>query len=276
MVITLFILSLFVLLNIGVDETVQYVTEKTDLSIYLEEEITEEDYSPLKEELERTEGVASVYYKSKEDAWEEFKSLGRKYEEISSELGDEDNPLPASLEVKLNDINKVYEITEIAKKDAYTEIVEKVNVEEREKTFNNLIGITNFIKNFGLLLTIIFVTISFLIIFNTIRITIFSRREEVEIMKLVGATNWYVRSPFLLEGVLYGIIGAIFSFVLIVSGYYSFANLISKWSIVPDSAHFQYFENNLFLVFAAQAVLGMIIGIISSYIAIRKHLRRVN
>lgn len=275
MVITLFILSLFIILNIGVDETVEAVTEKIDLSIQLDEGITKDKAQELITDIEKEEGIDSVYFKSKEEAWEEFKGSSEKNKEITSELTDEDNPLWASLEVKVGDANKVQNVVDVAEQDKYDKVVDKVNYREKQAIFDNLITFTNFIKKAGLLLTIVFVTISFLIIFNTIRITIFSRREEVEIMKLVGATNWYVRAPFLFEGVLYGVIGAMISFAIIVSAFYAFYAVISHWTVISDSEKLMYFQRNLPLVLLTEMVVGSVIGIVSSYIAIRKHLKRV-
>lgn len=275
MVITLFILSLFIILNIGIDETVEAVTAKIDLSIQLEDKVTKDDAQVLITTIEQEEGIESVYFKSKEEAWEEFKGSSEKNKEITSELTDEDNPLWASLEVRVFDANKVQNVVDIAEQDEYDKVVDKVNYREKQAIFDNLITFTNFIKKAGLLLTAVFVTISFLIIFNTIRITIYSRREEVEIMKLVGATNWYVRLPFLFEGVLYGVIGAVIAFAIIISSFYAFYAVISSWTIVSDNDKLLYFQDNLPLVLVSQMAVGALIGVVSSTIAIRKHLKRV-
>ncbi|NTU69917.1 FtsX-like permease family protein [bacterium] len=117
-------------------------------------------------------------------------------------------------------------------------------------------------------------SISFLIIFNTIRITIFSRREEVEIMKLVGATNAYVRAPFLLEGALYGIIGAFISFLLMIGTLYVFRAVLSGWTVISDTPELVYIQNNFFLILLLEIAIGVFIGTVSSTIAIRKHLKR--
>ena len=276
MVITLFILSLFIILNIGVDETVKEITKKIDLSIRLKDEVVEENIQDLMSEIKQQEGVEDARFKTKEEAWQEFKGSSQKNQEITSELSDEDNPLWASIEVKVFDANKVQNVVDIAEKEDFKQIVYSVNYRSKQTVFDNLIKFTNFIKRSGLLLTVIFVTISFLIIFNTIRITIYSRREEVEIMKLVGATNWYVRAPFLFEGALYGFFGALISFIIIASSFYAFDSVISTWSFVGDSSALGFLKTNLITVLFIKIGVGAAIGIISSQIAIRKHLKKAN
>lgn len=275
MVITLFILSLFVILNIGVNETVKKISEKIDLSIRLKDSAPMEKIDELKSTIQNEQDVDSVSYKSKEQAWDEFRNLNEKNKEITSELEPSDNPLWPSLEVKLVDPNKLQKIVDIAESESYKSIVDKVNYREKQNIFETLVKFTNFIKKSGLILTIIFVSISFLIIFNTIRITIYSRREEVEIMKLVGATNWYVRAPFLLEGALYGIIGAVICFVIIMASIYSFSSLMAKyWTIISQNQSIDYLKGRLLIIIALEILTGVFIGVLSSTIAIRKHLKR--
>ncbi len=276
MVITLFILSLFVILNIGVNETVKEISSKIDLSVHLKDNAPQEQVDGFKNTIQKEEGVESVTYKSKEQAWNEFRNLSDKNKEITSQLEPGDNPLWASLEVKLKDPNKLQKIVEIAENDQYKPIVDKVNYREKQNIFETLVKFTNFIKKAGLTLTIIFVAISFLIIFNTIRITIYSRREEVEIMKLVGATNWYVRLPFLFEGALYGIIGAVICFIIIFLSVYFVSPMMAKyWTIISQNQSLDYLKQRLFLIIGLEILTGIVIGTISSTIAIRKHLKRV-
>ncbi|OIP22977.1 hypothetical protein COX95_04475 [bacterium CG_4_10_14_0_2_um_filter_33_32] len=276
MVITLFILSLFVILNIGVNETVKKISEKIDLSVRVKDNAPIEKINSLKTAIGQEQGVGNIYFKSKEQAWEEFKNLNEKNKEISSELEPGDNPLWASLEVKLNDPNKLQKIVDIAETEQYRSIVDKVNYREKQNIFETLVKFTNFIKKAGLSLTIIFVGISFLIIFNTIRITIYSRREEVEIMKLVGATNWYVRAPFIFEGALYGIIGAIACFIIIFTSVYFVSPMMTKyWTVISQSNSMDYLKDRLFLIISLEILTGIFIGTLSSAIAIRKHLKRV-
>jgi len=276
MVITLFILSLFVILNIGVNETVKKISEKIDLSVRVKDNAPIEKINSLKTAIGQEQGVGNIYFKSKEQAWEEFKNLNEKNKEISSELEPGDNPLWASLEVKLNDPNKLQKIVDIAETEQYRSIVDKVNYREKQNIFETLVKFTNFIKKAGLSLTIIFIGISFLIIFNTIRITIYSRREEVEIMKLVGATNWYVRAPFIFEGALYGIIGAIACFIIIFTSVYFVSPMMTKyWTVISQSNSMDYLKDRLFLIISLEILTGIFIGTLSSAIAIRKHLKRV-
>jgi len=276
MVITLLILSLFVVVNIGVNKTVDIITNKIDLSIRLEDDITEDNAKELIEEIRAQDNVETVRFKSKQEAWQEFKNSSDKNKEITSELTDEDNPLWSSVEVKVTDANKVQNVVSTAENSKYKDVVEKVNYREKQAVFDNLIKFTNFIGKGGLILTIIFMSISFLIIFNTIRITIFSRREEVEIMKLVGATNAYVRAPFLLEGALYGVIGAFVSFFIMIGALYAFRKVLSEWTVISQTPELVYIQNNFFLILLLEIAIGVLIGTVSSTIAIRKHLKRAS
>ncbi len=276
MVITLFILTLFVIFNMGVNETVKQISEKIDLSIRIKDDIPMEEVDKLKDDVKEEEGVEEVGYKSKEEAWDEFRNSSDKYKSITSELEPGDNPLWASLEVKVGDPNKIQNIVDIAEAQEYKQIVDKVNYREKQNIFENLVKFTNLIKNIGLFATIVFVIISFLIIFNTIRITIYSRREEVEIMKLVGATNWYVRSPFLLEGALYGIIGAFACIIILFSSVYFVTPMMTKyWEVISQSGSIDYLKSKFFLIIGLEISVGVLIGTVSSTIAIRKHLKKI-
>jgi cell division transport system permease protein len=124
----------------------------------------------------------------------------------------------------------------------------------------------------GLILSAVFVLISILIIYNTIRLTIFARSEEIDIMKLVGASDWYIRGPFIIEGLGYGIIGALISSTLFYFSYRIFVPVAERYLDLPN-LNSNYLGMNILIIIAAQVFIGLLLGAFCSTWAIRKHLK---
>lgn len=278
MVITLTIILLAVVFNMALGETLDKYTEQVDLvSIYLQDGASEADVDALRGELEAHDNVLSTDYTSKQEALEQFRidqetdqpDEGR---DIVDAVSEDNNPLPASIEARVHDIERITVVNDIANQQQYASIVDETSLDEDDqRTINRISNAQQFLITFGLSASLVFAAISMLIIFNTIRIAIYARSEEIGIMRLIGATNGFIRGPFLFEAMLNGIIGASLAVVLVYLAL--FRGLGGEIEFVDFGATLQFFGDAWPLVVVATLALGMVIGILSSALAMARHLR---
>jgi cell division transport system permease protein len=237
---------------------------------------SEEKVLALKTSIEKLPEVASVNYESADDALAQFKEkYSNDYLTIQALEELKENPLGASLNVKATDPSQYESIakfieTSIAE-GAAQGIVDKVNYRQNKVVIDRLTSILEGARILGLLITLILVVISVIITFNTIRLTIFISREEIGIMRLVGAANKYIRGPFMVEGILYGVISAIATMVF----FYPFSLWLgNKLSGFFGINMFEYYLGNFFQLFLIVLLCGTFLGVISSLLAVRKYLKK--
>jgi cell division transport system permease protein len=272
MVLTLFTISMFFIISFILNSSIKIINEKMDFSVYLKDEAAFREVDSLKIRLSNMANVKEVCYVSKKEALEIYREKNKSRQELLEPFPEKENPLPASLEIKVLDPGKMDEIVSILEESQYKPIVSKISYHESRETIKKLTSMTSYVKKVGLALSIVFIAIAILIIFNTIRIAIYARRDEIEIMQLVGATSWFVRGPFVFEAMFYGIIATIVNFFL----FYPILYVISQSSVryvgEYGSNPFIFYNQNLVLILPAQLILGIFLGVISSLIALRKYL----
>lgn len=264
------ITSIFLLRGVS-QFIISKIEEKVDVSVYLKEEIPEPEILNLKEELSQMTEVKSVKYVSKEEALEEFIKrhkddpvLMKSLEEIGT------NPFLASLNIQAAASAQYETIVAFLTEPDFENLIEKVDYYQRKPVIDRIFSITNSMENVGFLLSIFLILVSFLIVLNTIRLAIYNLREEIEIQRLVGASNWFIRGPFLVQGIIAGFIAAIISLFIFT---------LSCWILSPkieflfsDLNIWKYFTQNIFIVILIQLATGIGLGVISSTIAIKKYL----
>lgn len=247
--------------------------EKIDISIQFQDDAEESKILELKKDLENLGEIKEVNYVSKEQALVNFKENNKDNVYINQsieELGE--NPLFAVLNVKANNMDKYSQISEyVVNNDNYKDIVEKVNYKENERAINNLSRILAVTRDGIFGLTILFVLISILTAFNTIRLAMYSHKTEIEIMRLVGASNWYIRMPFVIQGIILGLVGC-FITVLII---FPIVNYISPGisQFLPGFDLYSHLMNNILNIILFLSLSGVGIGVFSSIIAIRRYLK---
>lgn len=275
MVITLFTLSIFTVLNIGINAATRSIEEKFDVVAYLQDDADSGLVEKLQDELRGLPDVRSVHYTSKQEALEIYRGQNKGNASLLNTISDEENPLPASIEAKGKDPRNLGRINDVFKKPEYAPAVRELSYQGgKAETINRLVRITTFIKTAGLILSAIFIATSLLVIFNTIRIAIFTRREEIEIMKLVGATTNFIRWPFIIEGATYGAIATALSFGMQYLAISIGAPAATEYLKLGSGQElFSYFQDHILLVVLLQLLVGVIIGVVSSFVAIRRHLR---
>jgi len=270
----LFIGGLFVVLGTFVNQTIETVNAKIDLALYLEPAATQEEIAGLQNELENEDSVISVEYISKDDALERYLSQNKNSERLRQIISAEDNPLPASFEVKMDDPAHIDALVSSLENGAYRGIIAKTSFTDNEEVIKRLIAISRFVSRFSLILVVLFLLVSVLIIYNTIRVAIFARKSEIEIMKLVGATDWYVRTPFVIEGLIYGFFGALIAFGLLLTGYLILVPTTSSYLglDVTGRLHQLFNPSFAFKLFFGEIVIGLLVGMASSFLAAKKYL----
>ncbi len=277
MIITLTIVLFSVIANATFSYTVQQIRDKIDISVYLKDEVTEEQRNGLVAQLKATENVRDVVFTSKDQALENYKKQNKDNIDLQLAISQTDNPLPASLQIKLYDPDKIEPIRQFLEK---TEIKNLQSDEtsysgERKEAIDKIAKATTFIRKAGVIGVIVFAFISVLIIFNTIQMAIFNRRDELSIMRLLGAARWYIRGPYLVESLLIGVASAIVSVVL-CNAVFSVANSTlnaSSFGLLDITYASKYFGDHFWTIILGQLGLGTIIGVGSSFLATQRYLR---
>ncbi|MCP6726758.1 MAG: ABC transporter permease [Patescibacteria group bacterium] len=244
---------------------------RVDISTYFLDTVFEEEILQVRDELVKLDDVRDVQYISKDKALEKFLEEHKGDEVILASLeAVGSNPLLSSLNIRTWDSSSYLKVTDFLE-ESFGGLISKVDFEEREPVIQRLDGLTSGIQTFGILFTIILGIVAVLVAFNTIRLAIYSTREEIEVMRLVGASNWFIRGPFVVQGVIVGIVAAIISLLLFIPATLFLSgpleNLISGFNI------FSYFLSNIFVIFLAQLLVGVILGMISSAIAVKRYLK---
>jgi len=271
MVLVLFVLGNLLFVGAFAHTVLDSLESKIDVSVYFVPTADEGDILALKQELESFPEVVEVSYVSREEALAQFRARHQGNALIATALEEVgENPLEASLNVKAQDPSKYAAISTFLaeRKDP---LVDKINYFENEQLIQRLGAILETVRGSGVLIAFVLSFIAILVSFNTIRLAIYTMREEVGIMRLVGATSWFIRGPFLVSGVLYGSIAALITITLL----FPFTWLVAPkvMVLVPEFDIFRYFLSHLVEVFGILLLSGIMLGSLSSVIAIRKYLR---
>jgi cell division transport system permease protein len=275
MTITLTIVIVSFISNQALTNTIKNVTDRIDISIYLRDSVTPVQRDEFQKALEANENVTSVRYISKEEALAAYKEENKDNPTLIQGLEFIGNPVPASFRIQAKDPKKLESVILVTQRPEFKGLLDPDRQStyqgDNKETINRIVRISNFFKTTGLAASILFVIISTLIIFNTIRMAIFTRREEIEIMKLVGATKWFIRGPFVFEAALYGIIAAIIavtlSYALLLGGAAKLANYINIQSTIT------FFQEYPLLVISGELLIGILIGAFSSMLAMSRYLK---
>ncbi len=276
MIITLTIVLFSVITNATFNNTITQITDRIDVSVYLKDSTDRPRGEQFAEDLKKLPNSESVIYLSKEDALDRYREQNANNPELLSAINETDNPLPATIQVKPKDLDKIQEIRDFLNKTNNKELWEDVSYrDDRKEAIDKIAHATNLLQRAGIVAVLVFAVISMLIIFNTIQMAIFNRREELTIMRLLGATTWYIRGPFVVETVIYGIISAIASIIIINSLFVAASSALQATSLGLLDINYsaEYFRSHFWLLLTIQLVLGILIGAVSSVIATRRYLK---
>ena len=276
--ITLFVIGSLIFFSAIMDTTLAQIKEKVDVDVYFLTKAPEDEILSLKQLLEELPEVSSVKYTTGDEALTQFKERhSDDYLTLQAleELGE--NPLGASLNIQAKETAQYESIARFldsqnALVSGATQIIDSVNYYQNKAAIDKLTSVINGTERIGLAIAIIFGLVSFAIAFNTIRLAIYTSREEISVMKLVGASKHYIQGPFLVEGFMYAVI----STAIVLLLFYP----ITLW-LGPGTAQFfgginifTYYIDNFFQIFGILLLTGIILGVVSSYLAVRKYLNQ--
>ena len=275
--ITLSFITSIILLQAVLYNSLDQIKDKVDITIYFNVGANESKITTLKGLIENLPEVDSVSFVSAEEALQIFRTRHENdYPTIQAldEIGM--NPLGAYLNVKAKEVSQYESIANFLKGDnalvsGSTSIIDKINYYQNKVVIERLNNIINGAQKFGFILTLILVGISIVITFNTIRLTIFISKEEIGVMRLVGASKMRVRAPFMVEGVIYGVIATIITLVLF---WPATAYLSRNLGTFLGLDIYSYYISNIFSIGIIVLLSGILLGVISSIFAIRKYLNK--
>ena len=275
--ITLSVITTIILLNAVLHFSLDQIKNKVDVTIYFTVNAGEDKILALKKSLENLPEVERVSYISAEDALKLFRERHQNdYPTIQALDEIKDNPLGAYLNVKAKEVSQYESIANFMKSDdalvsGSASIVDKVNYNQNKVVIDRLNNLISGAQKLGFLVTLILVIISIIITFNTIRLTIFIAKEEIGVMRLVGASKMRVRGPFMVEGAIYGIIATLITLILFIPiTIYLGHNMTSFLGLNI----YDYYLSNIFQIFVIILLSGVVLGMISSLIATRKYLNK--
>ena len=262
--VSLLVLGMFLMIFLNTNNLAQYLESQVQVSVYMQDSATEKELASVKEKLAKMPGVVKVTQVSKTQALERFKKRLGDQEQLLHSLGKE-NPFPNSFEIQVDNPERIKVLT--------PQIGQLPKVETAkfgQEVVEHLFQLTKILRFGGILLVVFLAMATLFIISNTIRLTVFARRKEVIIMKYVGATDWFIRWPFLLEGMTLGFFGAVLASLLINSIYSGLLERIhATLAFLPLLSPYPLLLYvDLFLL-----VAGTGIGALGSYISLRKFLR---
>ena len=261
--VSLFVLGVFLILVLNMNRMASMLESQVQISVYLQDDVKKSDRIDLQSDIEKMQGIDTVKYVVKDAAKERLSERLGDQKYLLDALGDK-NPLPDSFEVTV----KTPEMVETAAK-----AIERMEGVESAKygqdVVEHLFDITRLMRIFGLVLMLLLAGATIFIISNTIRLTVFARRKEIAIMKYVGATDWFIRWPFLMEGIVLGCIGGILSAIALRSFYAAMAakiyNTLAFFPLMPQYPFMNY-------VTVAIILSGMLIGAIGSAFSLKRFL----
>lgn len=272
MLLALIVFSSLIIFNVVATSALNSIQEKIDISVYFKTNSPEDEILRIKRSLEELEEVKNVEYVSRDRALEIFKERHSQDATITQAIEElADNPLSASLNIKAKDPDQYSLIASYLDNSALEEYVEKVSYAQNQVVIDRLASIINVSRQAGVLLTIVLAVVAVLVVFNTILLAIYSNKEGIEIMRLVGASNMFIRGPYLIEGIIYGTLAAVLSTAVMFPVVYFGSPYLKVF--IPGMDLMNYFASNIFTLFLYQLLFGVGIGIVSSLIAVRRYLK---
>ena len=259
--VTFIVLGTFSLVAENLNLAIGGLEDKIELVVYLNDDISPIDRKEVQVKINAQEGVKEIQYESREDA---FKKLQENNAGILKGYKLEKNPLPASYIVKLEDMSYAPAIREAVKDLDGVE-----SVSDEQESIDTIQSIIKFTKIIGTVLFVILVGVSIFLIMNTTKLTVYARRKEVGIMKFVGATDWFIRWPFIIEGILIGLIGTFLSVIALYFLYKFVISFIAARVIILNLIPISYIFTSLLWKFVLG---GVLVGGFASYLALRKFL----
>ncbi len=273
LILMLFSVNMLWSVKVLTNEAVSLVKDQVSLATYLVPTVSDKDVLDLKNHIEAISEVEKVDVMSRADVLESFQKRHQNSPEVLGALKELDNnPFGPTLMIKTKEPDSYKQVLEVLNSPNYVGLIESKSFDGHEDALLRLQSITNRVENIGLGLTIAFGLIAFLIIFNTVRVAIFTHRTEISIKRLVGAHNWFIRGPYLVESLLFTVISVLITAVVL---YFVFHKLDPYLGAVfpGDFSLTNYYKSNILYLAFVQTSSVLVLTTISSSLAMRKQLK---
>lgn len=264
---TMLVLGIFIILFQNVTVNVDTIVEEQGLQALIEDTATDEDIEYMKDELKLIQGISSIEYLDRDAAYQDAKELFEGQEYFLEGLENVEI-FPRSFIIKFESIDQSSRI-----KEAIEKIDGIYNIKYNESTINATISLSNIANIFLLGIGIVMLVVSIFIISNTIKLAVYSNKREIFIMRYIGATNKFIRKPFIVEGAIMGIVSAIISFIIISLAYIVLYSRLPKIGTTMGVFGFLPYSTLWYQILIAYIILGILIGVVGSAISIKKYLR---
>lgn len=277
MVVTLTIVLFSVIANATFGNTIAQITDKVDISVYLKDGLTEQQTNKFVSQLKHLPNIKQVRYLSKADALKRYQAQNAGNSQLLVAISATSNPLPATILIKPTNLNEIKDIKSfLVKPDIKALQSDEASYSgDRKAAIDKITHATNVLRQIGIVTVAVFSVICALIIFNTIQMAIFNRRDEITIMRLLGASTSYIRGPFVVESLIYGILSAIISTLIINSAFLAASNALqaSSLGLLDIGYASTWFGSHFWWLLGMQLMVGILIGTVSSTIATRRYLK---
>jgi cell division transport system permease protein len=272
MVLALIVFLGVILFGVVTSRAAASIEDKIDISVFFNTNVSEDQILNIEQSLQGLPEVAGVVYISRDQALQNFKAAHAGDQAVSQALAElSANPLEASLEVKAKNPSQYQAIADYLAAPAIAQYVDTQSYTNNQDIINRLAKIVRYVEGGGLGIVIVLALVAGLVVFNTIQLAIYSNREEIGVMRVVGASNALVRGPFVIEGMLCGAIAAVITLILVAPVLYVISPYLDVF--IPGLGLFRYFYTHLGLLFIYELLFGVVIGGLSSSVAVRKYLK---
>ncbi|MBP9836932.1 MAG: ABC transporter permease [Candidatus Pacebacteria bacterium] len=274
--ITLFVIGSTMFMDQLLATSLKTIQQKVDINVYFEPNAPQEEIEALKKSVEALPEVEHVTFTSREDALAKYREKNQNNEIALQALAElDENPLGADIAIQAKETSQYEGIARFIEEQreqnmAETPVISKVTYNDNKDSINTLTSIINAVERVSFITLVVLIIAAVLITFNTIRLAIYTAREEIAIMRLVGASNMFIRGPFMVQGVMYGLVGGIFALIILYP--------ILTWLGPRTEAFFEfnlltYFISNFSYIFLVLVGIGVVLGLVSSILAVARYLR---
>ncbi len=278
MAVTLTIVLFSLIANATFANTINDITSKITVSAYLQDSTTDAQAKKLVAELKKQPNVTKVVYLNKQQATQAYIHQNQDNKELVAAVTQADNPIPPTIQISPKNLNEVNDIKAFLirpeNKVLQTNDSPSYN-DKRKEAIDNIAHATNVLRKLGIISVAVFAMTCILTIFNTIQMAIFNRRDEIQIMRLLGASTSYIRGPFIVESAIYGLLSAVFSILIVNSAFLASSTALQASSLGLLDINYanEFFDEHFWQLLLFQIATGIIIGTVSSVIATARYLK---
>jgi cell division transport system permease protein len=272
MILALLMIAALALFNVTMQAVAIDLQNRVDISVYFNQDTEETKILQVRQELVDLTEVKSIDYVSQEEALKRFQEKHQEDAVLMQSLQElDENPLQGSLNIKARYASQYESIANYLNDERFKGLIDKVDFKQNKEIINRLSSLTSNMQKGGLVVSLVLGLLAILVTFNTVRLTMYSWRDEISVMRLVGASNWFIRGPFVIEGVIYGVAAGLITLFMLYPLLLLFSSKITGF--LPSVDLLYYYQVNFWQFTLLLLGVGVLLGSVSSLIAIRRYLK---